>query len=48
MDGCSVVDKGKNYIIIENGGVRALMLWQGADSLKVWKNPVLYPEIFPD
>ena len=48
MDGCSVVDKGKNYIIIEKGGVKALMLWQGADSLKVWKNPVLYPEIFPD
>lgn len=48
MDGCSVVDMGEGFIIIEKGGVKALMLWQGADKLKVWKNPVLYPEICPD
>ncbi len=48
MEGCTVEQMGDDYIIIEKNGTRALLLWAGQPKLKVWKNPVLYPEIFPD
>lgn len=48
MNGCMIKEQGNDYIIIEKNNVRVLMLWAGDAELKIWKNPILYPDIFPD
>ena len=47
MDGCSITKEGDSFVVIEKEDVKILMLWAGNPEIRIWKNPVLFPEIFP-
>lgn len=48
MENCNIESSGNGFVIISKASTKVLMLWDTPAGLKIWKNSVLYPEIFKD